>query len=83
MRWRPAQYASKSTLASAVFEKRVQGGRVFAEAAAKTAKEFGSQGLQDEPVFFFDEGNLRALANIVFPAEARRDDQLTFGGDGG
>jgi hypothetical protein len=56
---------------------------VFAEAAAEAADEFGSERLENETIFLFDENDLRAFFDGVFAAKLGGDDELAFGGDGG
>jgi hypothetical protein len=73
--------ASQFSLAVALREEEFQGLGVFAERAAETADKFRSERLEDETIFLFDEGYLRALVNGIFAAKFGGDDQLAFGGD--
>jgi hypothetical protein len=70
-------------LALPFFEEVLESGWFAAERAAQAADKFGSEGLEDEAVFLFKEGDLGAFFDGVFAAELCRDDQLAFGGDGG
>jgi len=75
--------ASQFSLAAALGKENFESLGVLAEAAAETADKFRSERLENETIFLFDEGHLRALMNGVFAAKFRGDDQLAFGGDGG
>ena len=74
---------SQFALAFAVFEQKLQRGRIAFEAAAEATDELRRDGLEDEPVFFLDERHSSALADGVFASELGWDDELALGGDGG
>jgi hypothetical protein len=76
---RSSQFALAATLRQEIF----QGFGVFAKAAAEAADEFGSERLENEAVFLFDEGYLGAFFDGVFTAKLCGDYELAFGGDGG
>jgi hypothetical protein len=58
----------------AVFEEEFEGGGSGFQGAAEAADKFGGEGLEDEAVLFFDEGDLGAFADGVFAAELGGDD---------
>src|SRR6266852_4855067 len=75
--------ASQFSLPAALLEENFWSLGVFAEAAAETADKFRCERLENETIFLFDEGHLRAFFDGVFAAELGGDDELSFGGDGG
>jgi hypothetical protein len=75
--------ASQFSLSVALLKEIFEGLGVLTEAAAEATDEFGSERLENETVFLFDEGHLGTFFDGVLAAKLGRDDQLAFGGDGG